>query len=105
MTGALAPPLRPAPMFRAPGQRKLSLEGAPGLARSPAVNDGRAGADRAYAREATSSYRGFWDWSRYHPKRDQVQRSVRIREPDVTIASACARTGCGNGAQCQLSPR
>jgi len=30
----------------------------------PAVNDGRAGADRAYAREATSSYRGFWDWSR-----------------------------------------
>ena len=30
MTGALAPPLRPAPMFRAPGQRKLSLEGAPG---------------------------------------------------------------------------
>jgi len=30
----------------------------------PAVNDGRAGADRAYAREATSSYRAFWDWSR-----------------------------------------
>jgi hypothetical protein len=33
-------------------------------ARPAAVNDGRSAAGRAYAREATSSFRGFWDWSR-----------------------------------------
>jgi hypothetical protein len=33
-------------------------------ARAAAVNDGRSAAGRAYAREAASSFRGFWDWSR-----------------------------------------
>jgi hypothetical protein len=33
-------------------------------ARAAAVNDGRTPAGRAYAREAASSFRGFWDWSR-----------------------------------------
>jgi hypothetical protein len=32
--------------------------------RGAAVNDGRSAAGRAYAREATSSFGGFWDWSR-----------------------------------------
>jgi len=32
--------------------------------RAAAVNDGRSAAGRAYAREATSSFGGFWDWSR-----------------------------------------
>ena len=33
-------------------------------ARAAAINDGRSAAGRAYAREAASSFRGFWDWSR-----------------------------------------
>jgi hypothetical protein len=32
--------------------------------RAAAVNDGRSAAGRAYAREVTSSFRGFWDRSR-----------------------------------------
>ena len=33
-------------------------------ARAAAVNDGRSAAGRSYARESTSSFGGFWDWSR-----------------------------------------
>ncbi len=99
MTGALAPPLRPAPTSAVPRRRKLSPEWArervlsnrrrrrrfamPALAtmtratipsgvttgrmigaRAAAVNDARNPIGRANAREAASSFRGFWEWSR-----------------------------------------
>lgn len=70
---ASPPPKKPQRTVRNASSRRNYIENDPWLrderqddwrARAAAVNDARNPVGRANARDATSSFRGFWDWSR-----------------------------------------